>query len=250
MHALGMTRRVAAVLAAATLLLVSGCDGPAPENGGPAETGSDDVAAVISRLSDSMKAEHSYRVDGLIEIYDGGGYLDRAISVSGDYVRPDRLKLDLEGHEDLEKGVTHQTVIIGDRAYHRERHAPGIRGRTEWEELSLGMVDPSYLGDIPDLTLSFEDYLSSVTWTSVEALDDGARLRGWTGVEGSRVVVYHHLVVHDYEFPPRDALRHWVDTLEIVTVAHGGSGGTVLRMARYRFSLYLSPLEVREPRIK
>ena len=193
-----------------------------------------------------MKAEHSYRVDGSTEIRDSAGHLDKTISVRGDYVRPDRLEIDLEG---LDRRTVHQVVIVGEKAYQRERHGPGIRGRTDWEELHVRSVDPLYLGGVPDLPLDLAEYLFSVNWTSIERVDGGARIRGWSGSEGSDVVTYHHMLVRDFRQPPFITRRHWVHTLEIVTTDHNGSERVVLQKASYKFSLYLHPLEVREPRL-
>ena len=234
-------RQVTVALATVTLLFACGT---------PSEpTGSNDVVGgevdrVVSKVRKSMGSAHSYRVDGNITTYLPGGEEDKRITVRGDWVNPDRLEWDVSGLRDKR---AEYLVIVGDRAYQRERNT-STRDWSEWVEFDAKSVDPVYTAGVLELTLGVDEYLSGIPWYSVDpAADGGFWLRGTHSEGGERVFTYYRMKVRKAGPLPFITLRHWIQELGILVVDHSGSERVKLQEASYEFSLFTHPLEVEPP---
>ncbi|MCE2502330.1 MAG: hypothetical protein J4G13_15965 [Dehalococcoidia bacterium] len=242
--AFNLIRQATVVFATVAVSLTSACYMGTADDDVPREVSPDEASRVISRVVKSMKTAHSYRVDGSVKMHHLDGQLDKQVFVRGDYVSPDRLELDVEG---LRRYTTEQLVIVGNRAYQRERHGPSIRDRSDWIEFRADAVDPAYTVGVPDLTLNIEEYLSGIDWTSIEPVEGGAWLRGGTRSEGGGVSTHYRMFVREAGPLPFITLKHWVYKLDTLTTDRSGPERVVLRKASYKFSLFTHPLEVEPP---
>ena len=175
--AFNLIRQATVVFATVAIWLTSACYMGTADDDVPREVSPDQARRVISRVVKSMETAHSYRVDGSVKLYHLDGLLDKQVFVRGDYVSPDRLELDVEG---LRRYTTEQLVMVGNRAYQRERHGPSIRDRSDWIEFPVDGVDPGSTVGVLDLTFNIEEYLFGIDWTSIEPVEGGVLLRGGT----------------------------------------------------------------------
>ena len=179
-------------LAAAVLLFACGTPGePTRSNDGV----SDEVFRVVSKVRKSMGSVHSYRVDGTITTYRPGGAEDTRITVRGDWVGPDRLELDVSG---LRHNRAEYLIIVGDRAYQRERNT-STRDWSEWVEFNANSVDPAYAG-------------------GVTGIDAGAGR-----VLGKNSLVLGHLRAGTWHVAEGNTLRRWRTDLHVLS--HEGPQG-------------------------
>ena len=162
----------------------------------------------------------------------------------GDWVGPDRLELDVSG---LRHNRAEYLIIVGDRAYQRERNT-STRDWSEWVEFNANSVDSAYTAGLLELTLGLDEYLARIPWSSAtSAPERGMWLRGIHSEDGEQIFTYYRMRVRKAGPLPFVTLRHWIHELDTLVVDHSGPERVVVQEASYEFSLFTHPLEVEPP---
>lgn len=235
---------VTAAIAAVTVLFAcSMIDGAVGTDAGASR----EIGEVVAKVQKGMGSMSSYRVDGTITTFQPGDPEGKSITLRGDWVRPDRLEWNISG---LQNDRIEYFVIVGDRAYHRDRRISS-RDWSNWVETDAGLVDSSYTGGLLQLTMGLDEYLSEISWTSAVAEpQDSIRLKGILSEnvnEPGGFVKYYEIKVRKVGPLPIIKTKHLIKELTIQIIDHSGPHPLLVQEARYKFTLFFYPLEVVSP---